>query len=132
MLNISTSTKRTPRQVKEVLLIEPPSPARERHLKTLVRNRYQVTLADSIEQARQLWSPSYYGLIVISLEGFADGAGQFCDDVKEKDSDQVIAMIFHPDQELPTTDCPTLIFTTEPDEYFLARVETLTATAKAA
>jgi hypothetical protein len=54
-------------------------------------------------------------------------AADFCNEIKESDGNQLIALIFHPDQQLPATDCPTIIFTTEPDEYFLARVETLTA-----
>ncbi|HVZ15646.1 MAG TPA: hypothetical protein VG897_00900 [Terriglobales bacterium] len=123
---------RQQRQIKDVLLVEQPSAARERHLKTLLRNRYNVTLADSIEEARKQWTPEQFGLVVISLIGFGEAAGQFCDDIKDSDSGQVIALIFHPDQELPTTDCPTLIFTTEPDEYFLARVETLTSVVNVA
>jgi len=125
-------TPRPQRQIKDVLLVEQASPARDRHLNTLRRSRYQVTIADTIEQGRKLWSPERYGLVVISLTGFGEAAGQFCDDMKDDDAGQVIALIFHPDQELPTTDCPTLIFTTEPDEYFLARVETLTAVANVA
>lgn len=127
-----TSSPPQQRQVKEVLLVEPPSAARDRHVKTLTRNKYKITMADTIEQANGHWSPARYGLVIVSLDGFADTAGQFCDDIKDRDSDQVIALIFHPDQQLPATDCPTLIFTTEPDEYFLARVETLTAAARAA
>ncbi|MGZ4788044.1 MAG: hypothetical protein ACXVZX_05960 [Terriglobales bacterium] len=125
-------TPRQQRQVKDVLLVEQPSSARDRHLKTLNRKKYNVTIADTIEQARKQWKPEQYGLVVISLSGFGEAAGQFCDDIKDGDAGQVIALIFHPDQELPSTDCPTLIFTTEPDEYFLARVETLTAVANAA
>ena len=132
MPNSVSLTNRHQRQVKDVLLVEQPGSARERHEKTLLRNKYNVRIADSIEQARTLWSPEKYGLVVISLTGFGEAAGQLCDDIKDTDSAQVIALIFHPDQQLPTTDCPTLIFTTEPDEYFLARVETLTSVANAA
>ena len=74
-----------------------------------------------------MFSPRKYGLVVVSLNGFGEAAADFCNAIKEADPGQVIALIFHPDQTLPATDCPTLIFTTEPDEYFLARVETLTA-----
>jgi hypothetical protein len=125
-------TPRQNRQIKDVLLVEPPTPARERHVKTLIRNKYSVTIADTIDHARKQWAPERYGLVVISLTGFGEAAGQFCDDVKDGDAGQLIALIFHPDQQLPVTDCPTLIFTTEPDEYFLARVETLTSIANAA
>jgi len=128
----NSANSRPQRKTKDVLLVEQPSAARDRHQKTLARNRYSVTLADSIDKARETWSPSRYGLVVISLNGFGEEAGAFCDYVKDEDSGQVIALIFHPDQQLPVTDCPTLIFTTEPDEYFLARVETLTSVAKAA
>jgi DNA-binding response OmpR family regulator len=114
-----------------VLLVEGSSAARDRHSKTLDRNGYQVVTADSIEEAQGLFAPRQYALLVVSLNGFGDAAAAFCSAIKEIDSSQVIALIFHPDQELPATDCPTLIFTTEPDEYFLARVETLTATPAA-
>jgi response regulator RpfG family c-di-GMP phosphodiesterase len=125
--------RQTPqRQTKDVLLVEPASEARDRHAKMLSRRKYKVTTADNIEQARALWGPNRYGLVVVSLDGFGETAGLLCDDIKDSDHGQVIALIFHPDQELPATDCPTLIFTTEPDEYFLARVETLTAVAYAA
>jgi len=123
---------RAQRQTKDVLLVEQPSLDRERHAQTLARNRYTVTTTDTIAEARERWSPDRFGLVVISLDGFGQDAGQFCDDIKNGDSGQLIALIFHPDQQLPVTDCPTLIFTTEPDEYFLARVETLTAVANAA
>ena len=120
------------RRTKEVLLVEPPSKARERHTKTLSRHGYNVVPAGTPDEARNRWSPDHYGLVIVSLDGFAEDAGGFCDDIKDSDSQQLIALIFHPDQNLPATDCPTLIFTTEPDEYFLARVETLTAAALAA
>ena len=126
------ASPRPQRKIKDVLLVEQPSTARDRHQKTLVRNRYTVTLADTVEQARKHWFPSHFGLVVISLNGFGEAAGLICDYIKDEDSGQVIALIFHPDQQLPATDCPTLIFTTEPDEYFLARVETLTSVANAA
>ena len=120
------------RRTKDVLLVEPPSLARERHSKTLSRHGYIVVAADTPEEAHTRWSPDHYGLVIVSLDGFAEDAGDFCDQIKDSDSRQLIALIFHPDQDLPATDCPTLIFTTEPDEYFLARVETLTAAALAA
>ena len=120
------------RRTKDVLLVEPPSGARERHTKTLSRHGYQVVAADTVEEGRRHWAPGHFGLVIVSLDGFADEAGEFCDAIKDSDTQQLIALIFHPDQELPVTDCPTLIFTTEPDEYFLARVETLTAAAQAA
>jgi DNA-binding NtrC family response regulator len=120
------------RRTKDVLLVEPPSEARERHTTTLSRHGYNVVPADTTEQARDKWAPGHYGLVIVSLDGFAEEAGEFCDAIKDRDTDQLIALIFHPDQELPVTDCPTLIFTTEPDEYFLARVETLTAAVQAA
>jgi DNA-binding response OmpR family regulator len=110
-----------------VLLVEGSSAARDRHSKTLDRNGYQVVTADCIKDAQALFAPRKYALVVLSLNGFGDAAADLCNEIKESDSGQLIALIFHPDQELPVTDCPTLIFTTEPDEYFLARVETLTA-----
>lgn len=115
-----------------MLLVEAPSTARDRHNRTLVRNGYKVIPADNIDSGREQWSPHRYGLVVVSLNGFGEQAARFCDEIKEADESQVIAMIFNPDQELPATECPTLIFTTEPDEYFLARVETLTSVAYAA
>ncbi|HUN87847.1 MAG TPA: hypothetical protein VMU28_03590 [Terriglobales bacterium] len=110
-------------------MVEPPSGARERHALTLSRHGYNVVPADGPQEARSKWHPQHYGLVIVSLDGFADEAGELCDGFKDSDSRQLIAMIFHPDQSLPATDCPTLIFTTEPDEYFLARVDTLTAAA---
>ena len=120
------------RQARKLLLVEPPSSDRERHLKTLQRYKYKVTVANSIDEARAHWSPAHYGLVMMSVNGSGDAVARFCGEIKDKDARQVIALIFHPDQELPATDCPNLIFTTEPDEYFLARVETLTAAAQAA
>jgi hypothetical protein len=96
-------------------------------LNTLVRNGYEVVIADTIESAESQFLPHRYALVVVSLNGFGDAAAKLCHHVKDGDPRQLIALIFHPDQQLPATDCPTLIFTTEPDEYFLARVETLTA-----
>jgi response regulator RpfG family c-di-GMP phosphodiesterase len=115
------------RKTKNVLLVEGPSTDRERHIKTLEKNGYQVISADNVDGARALFEPKKYNLVVVSLNGFGQKAATFCNEIKESDERQVVAMIFNPDQELPATDCPTIIFTTEPDEYFLARVETLTA-----
>jgi response regulator RpfG family c-di-GMP phosphodiesterase len=119
--------KRSDRQLKNVLLVENGSSARDRHSATLARNGYQVETSESIESAQDLFAPRKYGLVVVALNGFGEAAAAFCNDIKEMHPEQIIALIFHPDQELPATDCPTLIFTTEPDEYFLARVETLTS-----
>jgi response regulator RpfG family c-di-GMP phosphodiesterase len=131
-MNRPFSSKQFDRQTRRVLLIEGPGASRDRHAKTLARNGYDVLVADNIEAGRSQWSPKSYGLVVVSLNGFGQQAADFCDEIKERDSDQVIALIFSPDDELPVTTCATLIFTTEPDEYFLARVETLTAAAYAA
>ncbi len=120
-------TKRSYRQTKAVLLVEGTSAARDRHAATLKRNGYEVVMAESIDDGRSRFSPRRYGLVVVSLNGFGNAAADLCNEIKETDSNQLIALIFHPDQQLPATDCPTIIFTTEPDEYFLARVETLTA-----
>lgn len=123
----SPFSKRPEPHHKTVLLVEGGSPSRDRHSTTLLRNGYDVVLADNIEAAEHDFVPHRYALIVVSLDGFGDRAAEFCHRVKEGDPRQLIALIFHPDQQLPATDCPTLIFTTEPDEYFLARVETLTS-----
>jgi len=131
-MRMPTSTSPTIRRHKEVLLIETPGPDRDRHAKTLARHKYKVTVADSVAEARQRWSPTHYGLVVMAVNGFGDSVSTFCGEIRNQDARQVIALIFHPDQELPATDCPTIIFTTEPDEYFLARVETLTSSAQAA
>lgn len=128
----SINSKQSDRRTKDVLLVESPSTARERHARTLARNGYQVITADDVDSGRAQWAPRKYGLVVVSLNGFGEQVAAFCDEVKDSDCDQLIAMIFSPDQELPATNCPTLIFTTEPDEYFLARIETLTAAAYAA
>lgn len=128
----SFDAKQTVRQTKGVLLVESPSRARERHLNTLERNGYTVCTADTIEYGRAKWSPQHYGLVIVSVNGFGKQAADFCDELKDTDAEQVIALIFSPDQDLPATSCATIIFTTEPDEYFLARVETLTAVAYAA
>jgi len=120
------------RQTKHVLLVEAPSGSRDRHAETLARHQYDVTLADDVDAAKKLWAAEHFGLVILSLDGFANSAGLLCDEIRDSDPGQIIALIFNPDQELPATDCPTLIFTTEPDEYFLARVETLTAAAFAA
>jgi DNA-binding NtrC family response regulator len=124
---ITPLSERPKRSRKTVLLVEAVSVARDRHATTLARNGYQVATADDIATAEGLFAPGRYGLVVLSLNGFGEAAADFCNELKEGDPGQVIALIFHPDQELPATDCPTLIFTTEPDEYFLARVETLTS-----
>jgi len=131
-MSATTDSSGPRRRTKEVLLVEAPSTDRDRHIRTLARKKYKVILADDIDQGRRHWAPARFGLVVVSLDGFADQAASFCGEIKDRDSGQVVALIFHPDQELPATDCPTIIFTTEPDEYFLARVETLTAAAKAA
>ncbi len=130
-MNFPISTK-SDRQTKTVMLVEGVSEARDRHSRTLARRSYDVTTADSLEQARTLWQPKQFHLIIVSLVSLGDAAAAFCDQIKERDADQLIAIIFHPDQELPPTTCATIIFTTEPDEYFLARVETLTAATYAA
>jgi DNA-binding NtrC family response regulator len=128
----SFDAKQSVRQTKGVLLVESPSSARERHLKTLERNGYLVTTADTVDGGRSRWCPNHFGLVIVAVNGFGKQAADFCDELKDTDSEQVIALIFSPDQDLPATSCATLIFTTEPDEYFLARVETLTAAAYAA
>lgn len=131
-MTLPSSSTQLHRQTRRVLLIETPGGARQRHADTLTRNGYKVLLADGIESGAAQWTPRMYGLVIISLNGLGQRAAEFCDRIKESDSDQVLAIIFSPDQELPVTSCATLIFTTEPDEYFLARVETLTAAAYAA
>jgi PleD family two-component response regulator len=131
-MRISPNRKPSARQAKSVLLVEQPSPDRDRHEKTLTRNGYKPVVAETADQAKALWQPHRFELVVFSLVDGNDFAVSLCNELKETDSEQLIALIFHPDRELPATDCPTIIFTTEPDEYFLARVETLTSASRIA
>ena len=128
----SSPPSRNCRDLKRVLLVENPSHDRDRHTGVLTRNHFDLEISDDIAAARAAWQPQTYGLVLVSLDGFGDDAARFCEEARDNDPDQLIAMIFHPDQELPSMQCPTLIFTTEPDEYFLARVRTLTEMAYAA
>jgi response regulator RpfG family c-di-GMP phosphodiesterase len=130
MLTLPISRKQ--RETRKVLLVEAPSAARDRHAKTLAKNGYEVITTDSPQLAWPHWVADRFGLVLVELNGYAEEAARLCSEIKSADPDQVIALVFHPDQELPATDCPTLIFTTEPDEYFLARVETLTQAVRAA
>ena len=112
-----------------ILLIEQ-APHRRRD--ALVRDGYEVVTATTLEEARRLWSPGRYALVVITLCGDSEDIKRFCDSLRSESPEQPIAQVFDPEQPIPATDCPTMLMPPEPEEYFLARVETLTQIFSAA
>jgi CheY-like chemotaxis protein len=115
-----------------ILLLDDSTSKRRARAKLLVRRGLSVEVAGTVEQARELWRPGRYLIVLVAVHKDIRRAAEFCDEIQEKHPDQIVGVLVSVNRPLPRTYCRGLLWPEEKLEYFLARVETLADSARAA
>jgi PleD family two-component response regulator len=106
--------------------------SRQRKAELLARHGYLVSAIATQEEAGVLCRQRSFTLILVVDRRDPQRAADFCRSVRRQNPQQRIGLLLDTNRPAPVTDCPDLIWPDEGDDYFLARVETLTAFAFAA
>lgn len=115
-----------------ILLLDDSTSKRRARAKLLVRRGLSVEVAGTVEQARELWRPGRYLIVLVAVHKDIRRAAEFCDEIQEKHPGQIVGVLVPINRPLPRTHCRGLLWPEEKLEYFLARVETLADFARAA
>jgi CheY-like chemotaxis protein len=115
-----------------ILLVDDSAASRQRKADLLARHGYHVFCLATEEEACSLCRQQPFTLILVVDRKDPQRAADFCRAIRRQNPQQMIGLLLDPKRPVPVTDCPDLIWPDEGDDYFLARVETLTAFACAA
>ncbi len=101
---------------KRVLLVDDNELIRRLRATILGNLGHEVIEAASLEEARALWNPKRFHLIIVDLKQDAERALQFCEELKQRWPDQLVAFLtphttyVHPnscpDEVIPKEDGP--------------------------
>ncbi len=72
----------------------------------LVSHGFDTASARTIEEARHLWRPNTYALVLVNVQPDADAALEFCEELKERAPHQLVAMMSAHHVYVPPNTCP--------------------------
>jgi CheY-like chemotaxis protein len=78
---------------KKILLVAPTGPRRNLRSNVLRRHGLEVTCATHISDARLLWHPAVYNLVLLDTNHDVAGALEFCKEMRETEPCQLIAFL---------------------------------------
>lgn len=91
----------------------------------LSQRGHQVHASPDLISARNSWSDGAFNLLLVVANSETPEFVSFCEEVKRKNPRQIIAIVFDSNAGPPELNCASLMFTKEPEEYLVARVEAL-------
>lgn len=87
---------------------------------------FAATCAGGLAQARSTWQPKTYDLVLVDVQQDPDQALGFCEELKEKDARQLVALISRHHVWVPPSPCPDdVIATDEGPRHFVQRIKGL-------
>jgi DNA-binding response OmpR family regulator len=107
-----------------ILLIDSqPHQHREAVLKA---GNFQVTAVRTLRDARALYRPSHYNLVLIATDSLSGDPVAFCEELKQQDPSQSVALLSGPHFYLPNDSCPDdVIHNLDGPHHLLQRVNSL-------
>ncbi len=115
-----------------VLLLDDHPETRALRANKLIDCGFQVQPTSTIGEAKSLWQPDRYVIVLVCVRKNLGRAAAFCDRIKQDDPALPVGMVVPEGAKLPPTSCPDMLWPDEDLEYLIARVETLVAFAPAA
>jgi len=113
---------------KKILLVDDEPTIRQLRLHILERQGHAVETAATLDEARAAWQPGKYSLIVVDLRRQVKEAMEFCEAIKQKHPDQLVAFLTGPMVYVPRNSCPDDVIPKEDGpEEFVQRVQELLA-----
>lgn len=107
-----------------ILLIDSqPHQHREAVLKS---GNFVVTAVPSLHDARAVYRPSHYSLVLIATDSLDADPVAFCEELKQQDPSQSVALLSGPHVYLPNDSCPDdVIHNIDGPRHLLKRVNSL-------
>jgi DNA-binding response OmpR family regulator len=107
-----------------ILLVDSqPHQHRESVLKA---GNFLVTAVPTLRHAWEVYAPRHYDLVLIVVESLDGDAVRFCEELKQVDSSQTVALLSGPHVYLPSDSCPDdVIHNTDGPRHLIARVSSL-------
>ena len=107
-----------------ILLIDSqPHQHREAVLKA---GNFLVTAVPSLRAARAIYRPNHYNLVLIATDSLDGDPVEFCEELKQQDPSQSVALLSGPHVYLPDNSCPDdVIHNIDGPHHLLKRVNSL-------
>jgi CheY-like chemotaxis protein len=114
---------------KRVLLVDDNELIRRLRATILGNLGHDVTQAETLEEAKNAWAPGRFHLVIVDLKNHVDEAMEFCDDLKKKWPDQLVAFLTPPTTDIEPNSCPDEVIPKEEGPaQFVRQVKELLAT----
>jgi hypothetical protein len=92
----------------------------------LVSHGFDAACVRSIDEARRVWHPDTYALVMVNVQPDADSALEFCDELKQHDPQQLVALLSTHHIYVPPSPCPDdIIDPGEGPRRFVSQVKQL-------
>jgi hypothetical protein len=92
----------------------------------LVSHGFDAVCVPSMEEGRRVWNPDTYALVLVNVQPDADAALEFCEELKERDPQQLVAMMSAHHVYVPPSTCPDdVIDPGEGPRRFVAQIKQL-------
>lgn len=72
----------------------------------LASHGFDAVCIRSIEEARRTWHPQTYSLVLVNVQPDPDRALQLCDELKDRDPNQLVALMSAHHVYIPPSPCP--------------------------
>jgi DNA-binding response OmpR family regulator len=107
-----------------ILLVDS-QPHQHREL-VLKAGNFTVTTVRTLHEARNAYQRGRYSLILIATDALDADPVDFCEEIKETDSSQTVALLSGPHVYLPSDSCPDdVIHNTDGPRHLIQRVHSL-------
>jgi len=118
---------------KKILIIDPDARLAETRCLILQSHGYHAECITNSHAVLQSWIPRMYDLVLVDVQHNADHALSFCNELKEKDQRQLVALISDHHVWIPPHPCPDeVISRSEGPERFVQKVKDLLDDARSA
>jgi DNA-binding response OmpR family regulator len=109
---------------RHILLVDS-QPHQHREL-VLKAGNFLVTTVPTLRDAWEVFTPQHYDLVLIVVESLLGDAVQFCEELKQIDANQTVALLSGPHVYLPNDSCPDdIIHKTDGPRHLIQRVNSL-------
>lgn len=115
---------------RKILLVDDDPLIQHLRAEILRKVGYAVEPANTLEEARKRWRPNTYSLIVVDFRRDVQRGMEFCEEIKQRFSRQLVAFLTPQTAYIPRNSCPDdVIPKEEGPEEFVQRVHALMAAA---
>lgn len=109
---------------RQILLVDS-QPHQYREL-VLKAGNFIVTSVPTLRDARSVFRPGHYSLILIATDALDADPVEFCEEIKKVDASQTVALLSGPHVYFPNDSCPDdVIHNTDGPRHLIRRVHSL-------